>query len=697
MTCSTSDRHTSAIVHVYIWLSLMLGIPCYVQAEVTLPPILSDHMVLMSYQDVPIWGRADAGESISLQLGTAKAETTAGPDGRWLVHLNLTHAGPGPHTMLVKGTNELTVKDVLIGAVWLAAGQSNMEYPLHGTVDAAEEISHSANSQLRYFRVKKVMAETPAEECGGHWVVASPQTSGDFSGVAYSFAKKLQTSLHMPVGVVDTSWGGTIIEFWESPEAIASVDALRTGEEGIEKVRQDYTVQRKAFAPSYENWLKANRRTDTPPKDISAYTGELTSTRDWRPVNLPGLIADHPGVFWIRREVDVTAKEAQASLEFKVLIGVLEGFEQVYWNGVKVSETTFRSYPGEGYARYFPIPRNLIHDGANTLALRVYAPGPPPAIRSIPKNFWAGPIPLQGEWLERTEYELPSLTTAELAAIPHAPAHLPPLNASGIYNGEINPLLHYAFSGVIWYQGESNTPRAYQYRILFSLLIQDWRRRWGRGDFPFLFSQLHCYGDKPLKPGDSEWAELRESQSEALKLPNTGQAVLIDQGESNNEHPRQKSVVGERLAQLALTETYVQKTPAVSPTYRSMIIHGSKVTIRFSHAEGGLSAHPLPATYDVNTAADKIAPLIPTSPGSQLQGFSICGSDRRWVWAHAKIDGTDRVLVWSNQVPFPVAVRYAWADDPTVNLYNGYGLPAAPFRTDSFQAETAKNLFGPGS
>ena len=512
MTCSTSDRHTSAIVHVYIWLSLMLGIPCYVQAEVTLPPILSDHMVLMSYQDVPIWGRADAGESISVQLGTAKAETTAGPDGRWLVHLNLTHAGPGPHTMLVKGTNELTVKDVLIGAVWLAAGQSNMEYPLHGTVDAAEEISHSANSQLRYFRVKKVMAETPAEECGGHWVVASPQTSGDFSGVAYSFAKKLQTSLHMPVGVVDTSWGGTIIEFWESPEAIASVDALRTGEEGIEKVRQDYTVQRKAFAPSYENWLKANRRTDTPPKDISAYTGELTSTRDWRPVNLPGLIADHPGVFWIRREVDVTAKEAQASLEFKVLIGVLEGFEQVYWNGVKVSETTFRSYPGEGYARYFPIPRNLIHDGANTLALRVYAPGPPPAIRSIPKNFWAGPI-----------------------------------------------------------------------------------------------------------------------------------------------------------------------------------------TIRFSHAEGGLSAHPLPATYDVNTAADKIAPLIPTSPGSQLQGFSICGSDRRWVWAHAKIDGTDRVLVWSNQVPFPVAVRYAWADDPTVNLYNGYGLPAAPFRTDSFQAETAKNLFGPGS
>jgi sialate O-acetylesterase len=654
-------------------------------------------MVLMSSNDVPVWGRAGAGEAVSVQLGAAKAKTTAGADGRWIVHLDLTHPGPGPYTMTVKGNNELTVNDVLIGAVWLASGQSNMEYPLSGTVNAAQEIAQSANDQLRFFRVKKVMTDAPAEECGGHWVIASPQTSGDFSGVAYYFAKKLQVNLHMPVGIVDTSWGGANAELWISPDTIASVDVLRTAEAARQKFILEYSGQKESFAPSYGAWLEANHRIDTPTKDIAAYAGEVTSTSDWRTVNLPGPIADKPGVYWIRREVDVTAKEAEASLEFKVMIGVLEGFEQAYWNGVKVSETTYKTYPGEGYARYFAIPRKLIKDGKNTLALRVYAPGRPPRINNIAKNFWAGPVPLAGDWLERTEYELPSLGATELAGIPKAPAHTVPLSASGIYNGEISPLLHYAFSGVIWYQGESNSGRAYQYRVVFSLLIQDWRQKWGRGDLPFLFCQLPVYGDKPTKPGESQWAEVRESQSEALKLPNTGEAVLIDQGESDNLHPRAKRVAGERLAQLALTETYGQKVPDQSPVYESMSISGGKIAVRFTHADGGLSAHELPATYDVNTSMDKTAPLIPDSPGSQLQGFAICGADGRWVWANAKIEGSDTVLVWFDQVPFPIAVRYAWADTPTVNLYNGYGLPAAPFRTDSFPALTEKNLFGPGS
>jgi sialate O-acetylesterase len=271
------------------------------------------------------------------------------------------------------------------------------------------------------------------------------------------------------------------------------------------------------------------------------------------------------------------------------------------------------------------------------------------------------------------------------------------LSASGIYNGEVSPLLHFALSGVIWYQGESNSHRAYQYRVVFPLLIQDWRKKWGHGDFPFFFCQLPVYGDKQTKPAESEWAEVRESQAEALKLPNTGEVVLIDQGESDNIHPREKRVAGERLARLALTETYGQRMPDESPAYESMSVLGDKIAIRFMHTDGGLSDHPLPSTYLVNTSRDKAAPLVPDSPGSQLQGFAICGADNRWVWANAKIESDDTVLVWSDQVLFPVAVRYAWADTPTVNLYNGYGLPAAPFRTDSFPAITAKNLFGPGS
>lgn len=259
--------------------------------------------------------------------------------------------------------------------------------------------------------------------------------------------------------------------------------------------------------------------------------------------------------------------------------------------------------------------------------------------------------------------------------------------AGFLFNGMIHPILPYAISGVIWYQGESNAGRAYQYRTAFPLMIADWRKHWNQGDFPFYFCQLANYMAKKPEPGDSAWAELREAQAMTLARANTGQAVLIDIGESGDIHPRNKKDAGERLALIALAKDYNKSIPYSGPVYDSMNIAGGKATIKFKHVDEGLVAKPLPETFVVKSQTNETAPLVRNSPASQLEGFAICGEDKKWVWADAKIDG-QTVVVWSDKVPAPVAVRYAWADNPTCNLYNTAGLPASPFRTDDFPPTT---------
>jgi sialate O-acetylesterase len=255
--------------------------------------------------------------------------------------------------------------------------------------------------------------------------------------------------------------------------------------------------------------------------------------------------------------------------------------------------------------------------------------------------------------------------------------------ASFLFNGMVRPIIPYAIQGVIWYQGEENTSRAYQYRTAFPLLISDWRKQWNQGDFQFYFCQLPNHRPKASIPGESGWAELREAQSLALKLPNTGQAVTIDIGESGDIHPRNKKDVGERLALIALAKDYGKAIPFSGPVYDSMKVESGKAILSFLHTEGGLAAKPLPEKDLVKYLTNETAPLVRNSPNSELEGFAICGEERKWVWADAMIQGQN-VIVWSDKVPSPVAVRYAWADNPTCNLVNSAGLPASPFRTDDF-------------
>jgi sialate O-acetylesterase len=691
------SKHSTGLGGLLLVFFIAMLLPVSARADVRLPAIFSDHMVLMRGADVPIWGKAAPGENVRITIGAADANATASDDGRWMIHLNLSNVARGPYQMEVNGKNRILIADVLIGAVWLAAGQSNMEHKLKATLNAEREIESSADVELREFRVKKVMKAEPADDCEGHWVVAAPEATGDFSAVAYYFARRLRKTLEIPVGIIDASWSGTYSELWISHEAIESVDSLRSGEAARQKLIADFHEQQEAWIAKLETWIRENHREDRPNGDPSIDSGDTPDASAWTPIQMPGVISKSSGAFWIRKEVDVPADVASPNQEFKVMIGRLNGFEQVYWNGVKVSETPYSEFPGEGYARYFPIPANLLRPSRNTIALRIYAPEAPPEISVDLAAFKAGPIHLAGEWLRRTEFEFPPLAPEALAAMPAAPAQVSKVSASGIFNGVIHPLIPFGLDGIIWYQGESDTARAAEYGIVFPLLIEDWRKEWHQADLPFLFCQLPASGPKLTQPQESQWAELRESQSKALLLPDTAEAVLIDLGESDDLHFRRKDPVGECLARIAFSRVYGKNEIISGPVYEKMQMNGNKVEISLTHAEGGLSAHKLPVSYDVSTLLGIKAPLIATSPGSEIQGFTICGPDRRWVWADAKIVNANTVEVWSDQVANPVAVRYGWADNPTVNLYNGAGLPAVPFRTDSFPPSTLDSHFGPGT
>lgn len=646
-------------------------------------------MVLAKTAKVPIWGKADPGEGVTVTLDGQVVSASAAGDGKWTVTLNLKNSGPGPFEMTVEGKNKVTLADVVVGEVWVGSGQSNMEMVLKYTDGAVSEIARSANPMLRQFLVKRNATQEPQDDVEGKWVAADSATSGEFSAVGYYFVKKLQNDLKVPVGLIHTSWGGSPSEAWTSVPAINSLPDLKAARERLWNGINEYASKKKTFVEAMDTWIKENAREDKPMADHILYAGENVPTEDWRKVSLPGLVIaeglPQAGAVWLRKEIDIQSKKGTL-LRLSLPI---DGYDRVYWNGELLKETTYRDFPSAGFVRIygpFEVPMTKVKEGRNVLAIRLYQPVGPTRFTAVPR---AGQISLEGEWLARTEYEFPALDAAKTAAAPLPPANAPvaAYMPGYLYNGMIHPILPYAIHGVIWYQGESNSSRAYQYRTAFPLLIADWRKQWNQGDFPFYFCQLANFTSKSSEPGESSWAELREAQSMTLKVPNTGQAVLIDIGESGDVHPRNKKDAGERLALIALAKDYGRSTAWSGPVYDSMKINNGKAILTFTHVDGGLVARPLPGTYPVVSEVDETAPLVPNSPQSQIEGFAICGQDKKWAWADAKIEG-DKVIVWSDQVPAPVAVRYAWAHNPTCNLYNKAGLPASPFRTDDFQPVT---------
>ena len=675
------------IARIFLCMSFLL--PHSLRADVRLPAIFSEHMVLMKAAPVPVWGKADAGEHIRVTLDGKNVEADANKEGRWQVNLKLKDSAPGPFEMTVEGKNRIVIPDVLVGEVWLTSGQSNMELPLRVTADADAEIAKSANPFLRQFAVRKTGANRPMEDCDGQWSVAAPDTSGEFTAIGYYFGKELQQSLHRPAGIIHASNGGTYIEPWTPADALDKIEAFRAPVAAMQKSAADYPIEKAKFAKDFTAWLKVHDRGDKPCPDLADYAAPNAATGDWSAVTLPSKVPVEgfppSGVFWLRRDIAVSATVAHQG--FKIMIGPLGGYWQVYWNGKLLTETTYAQLPGKDFACYFAVPPEQILTGKNTLAIRIYSPTSPLVVRG--GSLWAGPIILDGKWFAKVERTFPDLSPDAVNFAPQMTYKLPEMQPGSLYNARIHPLTRYAIAGVLWYQGESNVSRAFQYRTVFPALIQGWRDQWKRSDLPFYFCQVCNNYAKLTAPGESAWAELRESQSLALALPNTGQAVTIDLGEAGDLHSRDKKTVAHRLFLIAAAKQYGQSVSWSGPVYDSIAIEGGKARIKFRNADGGLVAGKLSPTYNVKILLGETAPLIRNSPQSQLEGFAICGEDRKWFWADAKIDG-ESVLVWSDKVTKPVAVRYAWADNPTCNLCNGTGLPASPFRTDNFPATTVK-------
>lgn len=634
-------------------------------AEVRLPALISDSMVVQRDSDVRVWGWADPGEGVAVTMAGATARAAAGADGAWAVHIGPFKAG-GPHRMTIAGKNEITVENVLVGEVWIASGQSNMEWPLRDAERGAEEIARANHPSLRLFTVSKATSMEPGEDVHGSWAECVPETAGAFSAVAYFFGRELSKSLDVPVGLIHSSWGGTPAEAWTSPDALAAHEELQPMLEWLHPPGESLDEEIRRHEAAVAAWEKENVLQDTGNAGLEqGFAAPDTRDADWESMQLPqpwetaGLAID--GAVWFRRAVDLPS--AWAGKDLRLALGPIDDFDTTYFNGAPVGATGAETVNAWTQPRAYDVPAALVHDGRNIIAVRVFDHAGDGGFTGVPDDMALSlgdqpPLPLAGDWryrVERTAEE----RQVDWGSRPPAPFGAGnPSTPTSLYHAMLAPLTPYAIRGAIWYQGEANAGRAEEYRVLFPAMIRDWRRAWGQGNFPFLFVQLANFMARRDDPGESDWAELREAQMLTLSEPACGMAVIIDIGNADDIHPRNKHDVGHRLALWALATTYGQPVEYSGPLYQAHAVEGSTVRVRFAHGAG-----------------------LRSSDGGPLKGFAVAGPDGPFVWATAEIDG-DSVMVSSDAVPSPAAVRYAWADNPEANLANEAGLPASPFRTD---------------
>lgn len=673
-------------------------------AELKIAAPFSDHMVIQREQRVPIWGWSDAGDEVTVQFAGQSKSAVADKSGGWTVWIDAMKADTEPRTMSVssKSGAKAEIRDVLVGEVWLCAGQSNMAMTVNGQTAwlriggiarAEEVVRDSANPLLRQFQVEWKTDTKPQADCTGKWSVAGPETTAEFTATGYFFARELQQRLRIPVGILSASFGGSSVEGWTSREALARESDAEFAAK-MNKLTDDYDNHEQLMAEhvaALAKWETKYNRADPNGSGDDAKWIATADTADWSKVTLPVSFAKlgcpDGGVLWLRREIEVPADFGNA---WRLDFPACRAFYALYLNGTKFFEATPANGNGTRPARP-GVPRNLAKPGRNTLTIKLHAYAGASGITGgafsiVPFNSKFPSVPLSGEWLCKAETIFPALPK-DAEPMPAAPVkgtlHWMPVPSQ--FNAMLHPLIPFAMRGAAWYQGESNVGNP-RYAKHLKILVNDWRRRWGIGDFPFYLCQLPGFGTRKKDAADSPWAECREMQTALLTLPNTGIANLIDTCEDGDLHPLNKQDAGRRLALVALANTYGVKDLAWSgPVFDSMKLADGKAILAFKHADSGLVAKPLPATFHPNLRKPELPPqpLELPSPGSALQGFTICDASQRWVNAQAKIEG-DNVVVWSEEVKEPVAVRYAWADHPVCNLQNKSGLPAFPFRTDSF-------------
>ncbi len=630
------------------------------QAQVSLPKMFGDNMVLQRELKIPVWGISSPGATIIAELGSKKATTKADQVGEWMVHLPKFKAG-GPYTLKIyekgKSDEAIVLNGILIGDVWLASGQSNMEWQVQQAKDADKEIASASFPQVRFIMVNHSNQVKPQTDISTNgWKVCDSTSVKELSAVAYFFARKIHADQNVPVGIVQSTWGGTRIEPWTSrkmlltspitKEKTLSADTLHYNREDIIR---DSLIQVRFWEIVYNPQNNADKIFTAPDYDDSG----------WTEIEMPKVlkdfgIGDYDGMVWMRKKISLP--ESYAGKDLTINLGHPEMNYSLYFNGSEICKNQWYSNATHSYT----IPAALVQSGENTIAVRIamlWAGGGLNPGNDIYITDGSTEVALAGTWLYEKDLE---------PQIPKLPGNQE--YPTVLFNSMINPLIPYGIKGFIWYQGESNAEEAYNYRELFPMLITDWRNHWQQGKLPFIYVQLANFMQRNPLPSESEWAELREAQAMALSLPNTGMACAIDIGDAGTIHPLNKQEVGHRLALIANKTVYKQDGIIISgPMYKSYQKGGNRIRIRFSSIGAGLSARD----------------------GKEVTGFAIAGDDKQFHWAKAVIEDNE-VVVYCDEVENPVAVRYAWADNPECNLINSEGLPAVPFRTDDWKGITQK-------
>jgi sialate O-acetylesterase len=669
-------------IHVCIGILTLVLIGCTApepSAEnISLPSIFSDHAVLQRGAKIPVWGTADPGGIVKVEFAKKSRTTTVNGDGKWMVHMPSRKAG-GPYEMRVIGLDTISIKDLLVGEVWLCSGQSNMEWQVRNAMNAQQEIDSADYPEIRMFTVDRAVSDTPPDDCSGSWKVCTPETAGDFSAVGYFFGRHLHQQLDVPVGLIHSSWGGTPAEAWTSFETLESDTVLLPI---LERYRQSIENYPERLAEYREIIRKIEESGDRLPmyhKDPGNKGAEKGwaepgfDDRQWQDFPVPGFWENQPGMnidgaVWFRKVVRIP--ESWVGKTLRLSLGAIDDFDVTYFNGVLVGATGEETPNFWIHQRHYPVPANVVNLTEALIAVRVFDHYGQGGFAGAGSNMRLSLavcasdefIRLDGIWKMKVELALDPLAitgpgSQGLPPEPIGPGHSH--SPAGLYHAMLTPLAPYAIRGAIWYQGETNAGRAYQYRTLLPAMINDWRELWKQREFPFGVVQLANFMPVSEEPQESDWAELREAQLlTSLNDPDVGLAVTIDIGETDDIHPGNKQDVGKRLSLWALAKVYGFDLEYSGPLFDSMEIEGDTIFISFRHAENGLIVK-----------------------GDTLYGFSIAGDDYQFVWANAEIKG-NKVLIWSDKIDNPVAVRYAWADNPVCNLYNSEMLPAIPFRTD---------------
>lgn len=636
-------------------LSLSLSLSIQAAAMPFLSPVFGDHMVLQRNQPNTFWGWTNPGAEVRLAIGGKTTVGRAGPDGKWQIRFSPPAVG-GPYTMVIDGPKKLELHDLLVGDVWLCTGQSNMEMGVANVQNGTQEIANANYPTIRMYEVPRSISATPKAYSEGEWRVCTPEGIthgiwGGFSAAGYFFGRELNQRLKVPIGLVQSCWGGTVAEAWTSRDALLKLGDFH---DAVAK------PETKSYEQQFEDWIQKN---DPGSKPGSGLETETVSDENWSTAPMPARydslhLGEFDGVVWYRTSVVIDHDHAGKAAILN--LGSISDCDRTWLNGRRLGATFVWSDN-----RRYEVPAGVLKEGVNTIAVRCMDTGYWGGMNGDPGSQFlefssTDKVTLPDTWRCRATMDLKGRHGYPLGVFNDAN------NLSVLYNGMIAPLVPLAIKGAIWYQGESNVDRAYQYRTLLPSLINDWRKRFGQGDFPFLIVQLANFLGRVDEPRDNHWAELRESQAMiADRMRNTGLAVTIDIGMWNDIHPVNKQEVGRRLALSALKLTYHDPSVVASgPRYSGFKKEGSSLRLRFKNVDGGLVFR-----------------------GYSNQSFAIAGEDRKFFWAKAEIQGNGIVLS-SPKVSHPVAARYAWASNPVAPLYNGAGLPAVPFRTDTWPGLT---------